>query len=166
MAPKGAVFDSKHKPCSLKAVKFFLIISFAKQVSPLFLREPSSSSLSSFGIVASSYHSMSSSVPSVELEMPHFLNGRTTISSGRLRHASKTQEDTVANEAALTFPAGVRLFSPSIVQLLHLSRIPSLNGLLRQTSSGCRMLVNPPGITAISVFVWRSACFARSARWA
>jgi len=39
VAPKGAIFDSKHKPCSLKAIEFFLVITLTKFVSPLFLRE-------------------------------------------------------------------------------------------------------------------------------
>ena len=109
---------------------------------------------------------MSSSVPSVEFEIPHFLNDLTTISSGRSRHASKTYEATVVNEATLTFPARVKLFSASTIQVVHLSRTRSFNGLFRQTSSGWRTLVNPPGMTATSVLVWRSARFTGSARWA
>ena len=88
-----------------------------------------------------------------------------TISSGRPRQASKTQEVTVVKEGAFTFPAGVRLFSPSTIHFVHLSLIQSLNGLFRLTSSGCSTLVNPPGIPATSVLVWRSTCFTGSARW-
>ena len=109
---------------------------------------------------------MSSSVPSMEFDMPHFLKDHATFSSGRPHHASRTQEETVANEAVLTFPAGLRLFCPSTIQVVHRSQSQSLNGLLRQTSSGCRMLVSLPGITAISVLVWRSARFTGSTRWA
>ena len=109
---------------------------------------------------------MSSSVPSMELEILHFLNDRVTISSGRPRQASKTQEVTVVEEGAFTFPARVKLFSPLTIHVVHLSLIQSLNGLFRHTSNGCSMLVNPPGITATSMLVWRSARFTGSARWA
>ena len=71
----------------------------------------------------------------------------------------------LSKEAAFTFPAGVKLFSPSTIQVVHLARTRSLNGLLKQTSSGWRTLVNPPGMTMTSVFVWHSAHFTGSARW-
>ncbi|XP_074610339.1 uncharacterized protein LOC141864459 isoform X2 [Acropora palmata] len=99
---------------------------------------------------------MSSSVPPMEFEISHFLNEWANISSARPRHASKTQE------GAFTFPARVKLFSPSTIHVIHLSRIQSLSGLFRQTFSGCRTLVNLLGITAMSVLVWGSACFRGS----
>ena len=64
------------------------------------------------------------------------------------------------------FPVGVKLFWPSIIQLFHSSRRWSLNGFFRKTSSGWRILVKPPGITAMSVFVWRTARFTESMQWA
>ena len=98
--------------------------------------------------------------------MPHFLKHRATISTGRLRQESRTHEHRVGSDAALMFPVGVKLFWPSIIQLFHCSRRRSLNGLFRETSSGWRILVKPPGITAMSVFVWCTARFTESTRWA
>ena len=98
--------------------------------------------------------------------MPHFLKDQAANSAGRLRQASKTHEHTVGSDAALMFPAGVKLFWPSIIQLFHCSRRRSLKGLFRETSRGWRTLVKPPGITAMSVFVCRTARFTESTRWA
>jgi len=55
-------------------------------------------------------------------------------------------------------------FPPLTIHVIHPSRMWSLNGLFRQRSSGCGMLVNPPGITAMFVLFWWSACFTGSAR--
>ena len=98
--------------------------------------------------------------------MPQFLKDRATISTGRLRQESRTHEHRVGSDAALMFPVGVKLFWPSIIQLFHRSRRRSLNGLFRETPSGWRILVKPPGITAMSVFVWCTARFTESTRWA
>ena len=73
--------------------------------------------------------------------MPHFLKDQAANSARRLRQASKTHEHTVGGDAALMFPAGVKLFWPSIIQLFHRSQRQSLKGLFRETSRGWRTLV-------------------------
>lgn len=115
-----------------------------------------------------SYHRMLSNVPSVELEMLYFQKELVTISSSRRHHTFKTQEDSVANEGALTFPARVKLFSSCTILVIHLSRSRPLNGLFRQqlTPCSCKMLVNlPSNAEIVFVLVCRSAHFTRSTMW-
>ena len=92
---------------------------------------------------------------------PHFLKDQGAILTGRLRQESRTQEHRVGSDAAFVFPVGVKLFWPSFIQLFHHSWRRSSNGLFRETS-----LAKPPGITAMSVFAWRTAHFTESRRWA
>ena len=53
-----------------------------------------------------------------------------------------------------------------IINTIHLFLTPSLNGLFKETSSGCKIEVNPPGITAKFVFSRVSAVFTLSVTWA
>ena len=69
-------------------------------------------------------------------------------------------------DAARSWPPGVNVFSPLIIQVIHFSRKRSLNGLFKQTSRGWTRLVRPPGITAVTVLFSRSCCFTVSVRWA
>ena len=98
--------------------------------------------------------------------MPHFLKDWATILAEILCQVSRTYEHTAGRDAALTFPAGVKLFWPSIIQLSHCSQRRSLNGLFREISNSWRMLVKRPRITAMSFFVWHTAHFTESTRWA
>ena len=143
VAPKGAVcrvrkVSAQSKPAksssSLSPNKF--CHSYDVRWSAYTLSSSSSSSTGVVGTSSASSHRISSSVPSIELEMLHFLKDQATISAGRLRQASNTHEHTVGSDAALMFPAGMKLFWPSIMQLFHRSRRRSLKGLFRETSSG------------------------------
>ena len=69
-------------------------------------------------------------------------------------------------DAARSWPPGVNVFSPLIIQVIHFSRKRSLNGLFKQTSRGWTRLVRPPGITAVAVLFSWSCCFTVSVRWA
>ena len=69
-------------------------------------------------------------------------------------------------DAARSWPPGVNVFSPLIIQVIHFSRKRSLNGLFKQTSRGWTRLVRPPGVTAAAVLFSRSCCFTVSVRWA
>ena len=106
------------------------------------------------------------SVPSRAFEIPHFLKERFTISLESSCHDSLTHWQTVTRDAARSWPPGVNVFSPLIIQVIHFSRKRSLNGLFKQTSRGWTRLVRPPGITAVAVLFSRSCCFTVSVRWA
>ena len=105
------------------------IITFSKQATPLFLCQLVVIHVFVFTFIVFAplfgvcffFPQNVVSVPSMELEIPHFLNDPATISLGRPRQASKTQEVMVVKEGAFTFPAGVKLFSPSTIHIVHLS---------------------------------------------
>ena len=113
-----------------------------------------------------SSHTKSSSVLSRAFEIPHFLKERSTISLESSCHDSLTHWQTVTRDAARSWPPGVNVFSPLIIQVIHFSHKRSLNGLFKQTSRGWTRLVRPPSITAVAVLFSRSCCFTVSVRWA
>lgn len=98
--------------------------------------------------------------------MPHFLKDWATILAEILCQVSRTHEHTAGRDAALMFPAEVKLFWPSIIQLSHCSQTRSLNGLFIEISNSWRMLIKRRRITAMSFSVWCTAHFSESTRWA
>ena len=62
-------------------------------------------------------------------------------------HAVLTQVATVESEGRLKFPAAVSSAAPDDIHLVHWLRTLHLKWWLRETSSGCRTEVRPPGIT-------------------
>jgi len=55
------------------------------------------------------------------------------------------------NDGRFRLPAAVRSKEPDDIQADHSSQSLHLNGWLMDTSSGWRIDVSPPGVTAISV---------------
>ncbi|KAH8028880.1 hypothetical protein HPB51_020011 [Rhipicephalus microplus] len=75
-------------------------------------KAPLSSQDESVSLAAS--HSASSSVPSSELLMQHFLKAFSTMESGKKRQAESTQPQTVASGGLCRRPVGVLVSSPDI----------------------------------------------------
>ena len=65
-------------------------------------------------------------------EIPHFLKERSAISLESSCHDSLTHWQTVTRDAARSWPPGVNVFSPLIIQVIHFSRKRSLNGLFNR----------------------------------
>ena len=77
----------------------------------------------------------SSSMPSMALEMPHFLNDFCIDSVLMFSHDFTTHSQTVVSDAARIFPALVKVWSPETIHLFQHLRRPSLKGLFRHTSN-------------------------------
>ena len=130
LAPKGAGFLKISK---LEAEKLLFIIALERKDVPdaaphLICHRSMSGSLNSGFIIViyTGYltilaNSISSSVPSIAFEIPHFLKDRTTISDGMFCHVSFTHSQTVVSDAALVFLAAVKVFSPLIIHCVHFS---------------------------------------------
>ena len=101
-----------------------------------------------FDDVSRSSNRASSSVPSIELLIPHFLNAFTTMSGFSESQASRTHWTTSGRLGFLMLPVGVYSLVPLIIHWVQYSLILALKGLFRLTSSGCSNDVQPPGITA------------------
>ena len=151
-------------------MEFFFIIAFTEEFLPLFGSNPIVVDIAIGFLFYLRWifllsHTKSSSVPSRAFEIPHFLKEHSTISLESSCHYSFTHWQTVTRDAARSWPPGVNVFSPLIIQVIHFSRKRSLNGLFKQTSRGWTRLVRPPGITAVTVLFSRSCCFTVSVRW-
>ena len=74
-------------------------------------------------------------------------------------HAPAIQERISSSDGFFLRPLVVNSWVPSAIHSIHLFLTPSLNGLFKETSSGCKIEVNPPGITAKFVFSCVNAVF-------
>ena len=84
--------------------------------------------------------------------MPHFRKEAMIISLGISYHTSEIHEQINSSDSFFCRPPAVNSWIPSAIHCIHLFLTLSLNGLFRETSSGWRSEVNPPGITARFVF--------------
>ena len=126
------------------------------------LESDSNSSLtneSSSSVSSAESKSKPSSEPSKLFVISHFRNEAVIISAGMSFHACKMHEQISSSEAFFCRPVAVNLWIPSAIHCIHLLRTPSSNGLFKETSSSWRIEVNPPGITASSVFSRLSNAF-------
>ena len=98
--------------------------------------------------------------------MPHFRKEAAIISDGMAFHACEIHEQISSSEAFFCRPVAVNSWIPSAIHCIQCFRTPSLNGLFKDTSSGWRREVNPPGITASSVFSRLKDAFTVSVTWA
>ena len=101
---------------------------------------------------------------SIKIVIPHFRNDALIISSGISLHAPAIHERISSSDGFFWRTPVVNSWIPSAI---HLLLTLSLNGLLKETSNGCRIEVNPPGITAKLVFslaIAVSRCQSRELR--
>ena len=100
--------------------------------------------------------------------MLHFRKEATIFFLGISCHASKIHEqiNSSSSDSFFCCPPAVNSWIPSASYCIHLFLTLSLNGLFRETSSGWRSEVNPPGITARFVFSLAIAAFTLSVTWA
>jgi len=102
---------------------------------------------------------MSSSDPSKELLVQHFLKDLMIKLSGMAFRAADTHRATSEGAAPLIFPVYVNSRAGSEMHVRYCCLNLSLKSLLLDTSIGCNTDVIPPGMTTSSVFILRSWFF-------
>ena len=82
------------------------------------------------------------------------------------RHASPIHWHISSSDGFFWHPPALSSWIPSAIHAIHFCLTLSLNGVFKQTSKGCNTEVNPPGITAKSVFSLLNECLTCSVLWA